>query len=435
MRKWAGSMAPSTRSSGIDGAIDTLPTGPRTDARTGEDMSPRLARVLAFACGAVVANLYYAQPLLHAIAGGLHTSQASAALLVTVTQVAYAAGLLFVVPVGDIVRRRPLFTGLLTIATAALAASAFAPSLQLLGALAVLIGLTSVVVQMMIPFAATLAADHERSQVIGTLMSGVLTGILLSRTFAGIVAQLAGWRGVYAIAAVLVAATTVMLYRTLPDQPRELSVSYRAQLRAVFTLARTQPVLRWRALIGACGFAGFSAFWTTVSFLLAGPEYRFSQLEIGLFALAGAAGALASAFSGRHLDARPQLRWLVTGVMLALQLGSFGLIALGELHPRWLGLVLLVIGVLGMDAGVQAANLTNQSVIYGLLPTARSRITAVYMTTMFLGGAAGSAVAAHAYQLWGWPGATGAAALFPTLAVLAWLVVSGYERGTTVRSA
>jgi predicted MFS family arabinose efflux permease len=385
-------------------------------------------RVLAFVCGAVVANLYYAQPLLHTIAGGLRVSQTSAALLVTVTQIGYAAGLLLLVPVGDIVRRRPLFAVLLTADTVALAASAAAPSLALLGVFALIVGLTSVVVQMLIPFAATLAADHERSKIIGTLLSGLLTGILLSRTFAGIVAQVAGWRGVYAIAAVLTAATAVVLYRVLPDHGREISVGYGTQLRAVFDVARTQPVLRWRAMIGACGFAGFSAFWTTVSFLLSGPRYHFSQLEIGLFALAGTAGALASAFGGRHLDARPHLRWPLTGAMLGLQLVSFGLITFGGYGPSSLGLVLLVIGVLGMDAGVQANLLINNSVIYELLPQARSRITAVFMTTMFLGGALGSVVAAHAYAAWGWTGATGTAGVFTLVAALGWLATGRYER-------
>src|ERR1700733_96760 len=196
--------------------------------------SGNLWRVLAFACGAVVANLYYAQPLLHTIASGLHVSQTSAALLVTVTQIGYAAGLLLLVPVGDIVRRRPLFTALLAADTVALAASAASPSLAPLGVFAVFVGVTSVVVQMLVPFAATLADDHERSKVIGTLLSGLLTGILLSRTFAGIVAQVAGWRGVYAVAAALTASTTVVLYRALPDRAREVSVGYGAQLRAVF---------------------------------------------------------------------------------------------------------------------------------------------------------------------------------------------------------
>jgi predicted MFS family arabinose efflux permease len=391
-------------------------------------VSQQMSRVLAFACGAVVANLYYAQPLLHTIAASLHVSQASAALLVTVTQIGYAAGLLLLVPVGDIVRRRPLFATLLAADTAALAASAASPGLALLGVFAFIVGLTSVVVQMLIPFAATLAADHERSKIIGTLLSGLLTGILLSRTFAGIVAQIAGWRGVYAIAALLTATTAILLYRALPNRAREVSVGYGTQLRAVFEVARTQPVLRWRALIGACGFAGFSAFWTTVSFLLAGPRYHFSQLEIGLFALAGTAGALVSAFGGRHLDARPRLRWPLTGAMIGLQLVSYGLITFGGFGPYSLSLTLMILGVLGMDAGVQANLLINNSVIYELLPRARSRITAVFMTTMFLGGALGSVVGAHAYAAWGWTGATGSAGVFTLVAALGWLATGRYER-------
>jgi predicted MFS family arabinose efflux permease len=429
----AGSIAQSTRSSEVNHAID--PRGV-SDPR-GVGVSRGLARVLAFSCGAVVANLYYAQPLLHTISAGLQVSQTSAALLVTVTQIGYAAGLLLLVPVGDIVRRRPLFTVLLAADAAALAASAAVPSLRLLGALAAVIGLTSVVVQMLIPFAATLAADHERSKVIGTLLSGLLTGILLSRTFAGIIAQIAGWRGVYAIAALLTAITAVVLYRALPDRAREVSVSYGAQLRAVLDVARTQPVLRWRALIAAFGFAGFSAFWTTVSFLLAGPRYHFSQLGIGLFALAGTAGALASAFGGRQLDARPQLRWPLTGAMLVLQLVSYALIAFGGTGSYALGLALLIVGVLGMDAGVQANLLINNSVIYELLPQARSRITAVFMTTMFLGGAFGSVVGARAYASWGWTGATASAIVFTLVAALGWLATGRYERtglGSTVRS-
>jgi predicted MFS family arabinose efflux permease len=183
-------------------------------------------------------------------------------------------GLILLVPVGDIVRRRPLFTGLLAIDTVAVAASAVAPDLELLGAVIAIMGLTSVVIQMMVPYAASLAAEDERAKMIGTVLSGLLTGILLSRTFAGIVAQVAGWRGVYAIAAVVMAATTITLYRALPDLPREIDAGYGAQLRAVLSVARNEPILRWRALIAACGYGAFSAFWTTISFLLTGPQYR-----------------------------------------------------------------------------------------------------------------------------------------------------------------
>jgi len=400
---------------------DTATATPRTLTR-GQ------ARLLAFTAGATVANLYYAQPLLPTIASGLHVSQTSASLLVTITQLSYGVGLLLIVPAADITRRRMLFTTLLSIDTVAVAASAAAPDLKTLGALALVMGLTSVVIQMLIPFAATLAAENERTWAIGTVLSGLLTGILLSRTFAGVVAQLAGWRGVYAIAAVFMAATTVTLYRQLPDLPPEIDQRYAAQLRETLSLARTQPVLRWRSLIGACGFGSFSAFWTTVSFLLARPPYDFNQLEIGLFALAGAAGALVSGLGGRHIDARPRLRWPATGAVQGTLLASYALIAAGGAHLGWLSLALLVTGVLFMDAAVQSSNLLGQSVIYELLPQARSRITAIYMTTMFIGGALGSVAAAHAYESWGWPGACAAAAAFPAVGLLCWLAAGRHER-------
>ena len=397
-----------------------------TPART---LTRGQARLLAFTAGATVANLYYAQPLLPTIATDLHVSQTSAALLVTLTQLSYGVGLLLLVPAGDITRRRTLFTTLLSIDTAAIAASAAAPDLKTLGTLALVIGLTSVVIQMLIPFAATLAAETERTWAIGTVLSGLLTGILLSRTFAGIVAQFAGWRGVYAVAAVLMAATTVTLYRQLPDLPPEIKQSYRSQLRETRNVARTQPVLRWRSLIGACGFGSFAAFWTTVSFLLASPQYGFNQLEIGLFALAGAAGALVSAFGGRHIDAHPRLRWPATGAVQGTLLASFALIGLGGAHLGWLGFAFLTIGTVFMDAAVQLSNLLGQSVIYELLPQARSRLTAVYMTTMFVGGSLGSWAAAHAYERWGWAGACGAAAAFPAVGLLGWLAARRHERG------
>src|ERR1700753_3141044 len=273
---------------------------------------------MAVTCAVTVATLYYAQPLLHAIGGALHVGPESASLLVTAAQLGYAAGLLLVVPLGDITRRRPLLSALLAVGTLALAASAAAPNLQLLGALAVVIGVTSVVVQMLVPYAATLAPDTQRSRVIGTLMSGLLIGILLSRTFSGVIAAVAGWRVVYAAAAGAMALTTIALRVALPDHPRELAVSYREQMRGVLAVARSEPVLRWRSVIGACGFAAVGCFWTTVTFLLSGPQYGFSQLGIGLFALVGAAGAVTALAGGHVLDKRPKLRWPGTGVALAL---------------------------------------------------------------------------------------------------------------------
>ena len=393
-------------------------------------LSPGLVRLRAVTCAVTVANLYYAQPLLHSLGSALHVSQGSASLLVTVGQAGYALGLLFIVPAGDIMRRRPLLTWLLAFCALALAVSALAPGLLVLGVAAGLAGVTSVVVQMLVPYAATLANDRERSRVIGTLMGGLLIGILLSRTFAGVVAGFAGWRAVYGIAAGFMALTAVMLRRALPDHGPQLAISYREQMRGVLRVAKAEPALRWRSLIAACGFGSFACFWTTVTFLLSAPPYRFSQLDIGLFALVGAAGAVTSMAAGRVLDTRRWLRWPVTGAAMALLAASYLPIGLGGAHLGGTrsGLVLLIAGVLLMDASVQGAHVTNQSVIYDLLPEARSRLTTVYITTMFVGGAIGSAAGAQAYEHWGWTGATLTAAAFPLAGLLCWLATRRHER-------
>jgi predicted MFS family arabinose efflux permease len=413
------------------GTRKQAPPGGRPGAQAVPSESPGLApglvRLMAVTCAVTVANLYYAQPLLHSIGASLHVSQGSAALLVTVGQLGYAAGLLFIVPAGDIMRRRPLLTGMLAFCAVTLAGAAVAPSLPVLDAAVALCCVTSVVVQMLVPYAATLASDNERSRVIGTLMGGLLIGILLSRTFAGVVAGFAGWRAVYGTAAVFMALTAVTLRRALPDHGPQLTISYLRQLRGVLDIARTEPVLRWRSLIAACGFGSFACFWTTVTFLLAGPRYNFSQLDIGLFALVGAAGAVTSLAGGRALDKRPRLRWPASGVALALLTLSYLPIGLGGAHLGPASLVLLIFGVLLMDASVQGSHVISQSVIYDLLPQARSRLTTVYVTTMFAGGAIGSALGAQAYARWGWTGATLVAAALPVLGLLCWLASRRHE--------
>ena len=410
----------------------TADGGLASPARATGQLSPGLVRLMAVTCAVTVANLYYAQPLLHSIGTSLHVSQGTASLLVTAGQLGYAVGLLLIVPAGDITRRRPLLTGLLAVCTLTLVGCALAPNLPVLALAATLAGITSVVVQMLVPYAATLASDAERGKVIGTLMGGLLIGILLSRTFAGVVAGLAGWRAVYGVAAVAMALTTIMLRRALPNHGRQLSITYRAQLRGVLDVARAEPALRWRSLIAACGFGSFGCFWTTITFLLASPQYGFSQLEIGLFALVGAAGAITSLAGGRAVDARPALRWPASGLALAVLALSYIPIGLGGAVFRppaygWISVALLVIGVLVMDACVQGSHVINQSVIYDLLPEARSRLTTVYITTMFAGGALGSFAGAQAYEAWGWTGATLTAAAFPVAGLLCWAATRRHE--------
>lgn len=343
--------------------------------------------------------------------------------MVTATQGGFAAGLLLVVPLADITARRTLFAVLLLADAAGLAGMALAPSLPVLAAFAVPVGLTTVVVQMIIPFAATLASDAERGHVIGTVMGGLLLGVLLSRTTAGLVASVAGWRGVYVLAAGLTMLVAALLWRVLPGDGREVGAGYFAQMRAVAALAAGSPVLRWRAVMGAAQFAVFSCFWTTVTFLLAGRAYGYSQAAIGLFALVGAAGAGSALAGGRQLDRRRDLRWVLTGSAFLVMLGSFGLLAAGA-HGA---VAWLIAGALVMDACCQVVHVTNQAVIYDLTGSARARITTVYMTTYFAGGALGTTIGTAAYSRYGWYGACGAAALCCGAGLVAWAAARRHE--------
>lgn len=389
------------------------------------ELSRGLVRLMAVVIAVTIANLYYSQPLLDAIAGSFAVSAATAGLVVTATQVGYAVGLFFVVPVGDMVRRKPVLVGLLCADAVVLAASAAAPGLRVFCGLALLVGLTSVVVQMLVPYAATLAADDRRAGVIGTLLSGLLVGILGARVFAGVLAAGLGWRAVYLVAAGLMVAAAAALQRWLPDSPRELSIRYRDQLWGVIHIARSEPVLRWRAAIGACAFAAFGCFWTTVTFLLAG-HYHMSQLEIGLFGMLGVAGALAAATSGRVLNSRPHLRWATTAVIAAVLVVSFAAIYLGGTSLVW-----LVVGVLVMDAAMQALNVVNQAVVYDLLAEARSRITTVYVASLFAGAAIGSALGAVIYEHFAWVGAAATAAAFAAAGLIGVLASRRHERPTS----
>jgi predicted MFS family arabinose efflux permease len=369
--------------------------------------------LLAVACGLTVANLYYCQPLLPEIAKSFSSTQTAAGVLVTAIQLSYGLALLLVVPLGDITRRRRLVCGLLLIEAAALAATAAAPSLVLLIVASTAVGIAACVVQILLPYAATIAADHERGRVTATVLTGLLVGILLSRTVAGLIGQLFGWRVVFATAGVLMLLLAGILARAMDGAGPEIAISYRDQLRAAARLARTEPVLRRRCVIGGCVFAAFSVFWTTIAFLLAGAPYHYNQATIGLFALVGGAGAIAAKATGHAADRGRQ--GPTTGALLALGIASFGAIALGGHSLPW-----LLVGVLLMDAAVQGVQLLNLSVIYGLANGARARIGSVYMTSYFVFGAIGSAVGTTAYRAAGWGGVSAAGTAFLTLGLAVW---------------
>lgn len=360
-------------------------------------LSKPLLWLMAVATGLSVAGNYYAQPLLPTIAAQLAVSDASVASIVTTAQLSYGAGLLLLVPVADLCERRRLIVLLTLLAGVGLAFSALAPNMASLLVGTAMTGFCSVVAQVLVPFAATLATPEQRGRAVGTVMSGLLLGILLARSVAGGLSSLLDWRAVYALAAASMGLCALALWRALPRHRPEAQAGYATLLGSVLTLFAEEPVLRLRAVLGMVSFALFSLFWTPLAFLLAAPPYGYSDGMIGLFGLVGAAGALAASWAGRLAD---QGR----GAM-GTWLGLLGLLL------AWLPLALaersllaLVVGVLVLDLAVQLVHVSNQNAIYALRPQARNRLNAGYMTCYFLGGAGGSVLAAWLYASTGWGG-------------------------------
>jgi len=381
-------------------------------AGSGQRLRPRswLVIIMAMATGVAVANLYYAQPLLDSLAASFGVSAAKAGLIVTATQLGFAAGLAFVVPLGDLVERRRLITLLSAGTTAALVSAALAPDIYSFLLASLVVGLTAVMAQVLVPFAAQLAEASERGRVVGQVMTGLLLGILLARTISGAVADLLGWRAVFWLAAGIMFVQVAILYRALPRYPSNTQLTYRDLLLSVGHLVRDEPTLRRRIVYGALGMGAFSAFWTGMPFLLARAPYDYSDTVIGLFGLLGAAGALCASFAGRLHDAGRTSG--ATGVFIGLISLSFVLMGLFADH-----LAAIITGIILLDVGQQGMQILNQSTIYQLRSEAQSRITTAYMTCFFLGGVGGSAGAAFVFELGGWTavailGATLGAAAF-----------------------
>jgi predicted MFS family arabinose efflux permease len=372
----------------------TTPAPPSTQ---GEPLSRALVTLIAVATGAVVANLYYAQPVLHLVAHDFHSGSGLASLIITATQVGYAAGLLLVVPLGDLHPRRVLVVRIFLVAAVALVACALSPDIWVFGLASIAVGTASVAGQVMIPFAADLAPPERRGRVVARIMSGLLLGILLARTVSGLVAQLAGWRAIYWFSAALMVAFAAVLWRALPGEGDRPPRRYWSLVGSSLRLLVDEPILRRRAWHGACAFACFSVLWTTIAFLLSAAPYHYSSVVIGLFGLVGAGGILAANLAGKLADAdRAAPATLVAGVLL---IGSFGLLWFG--HSS---LALLIVGIIVLDVGTQGMQITNQAIIYALRPDARSRINSAYMVCYFIGGAIGSFTAGVVYSAHGWSG-------------------------------
>jgi predicted MFS family arabinose efflux permease len=381
----------------------------------GKGLSGAMVRLFAIAAGLSVANIYYAQPLLAAIARTFGVGVGAASLIATFTTAGYAVGLAFLVPLGDIRDRRGLVTILLLVTAGMLAVSAAAPSFGVLAAASAVLAVTAVAGPILVPFAATLARDEQRGAVTGTVMSGVLVGVLLARTAGGLIAGIGGWRAVYAVAAVLTIGLAVALWRALPKIAPAQSLGYGSLLASAVELARTEPVLRLRSAFGFLGFATFSVFWTSIAFLLTRPPYSLGEATIGLFALVGAAGATAARIAGKLTDRGGDQA--ATGVLLALLVASWAVIAFHGGRD----LPVLIAGVVLLDLAVQGAHVTNLSVIYRLRPEARSRLTTVYMTSVFLGGMAGSAASGAALAAGGWIDVALTGAAFAATALGLWI--------------
>ncbi len=377
--------------------------------RQQQSLSRSLLLIMTAASGVAVANIYYNQPLLSDMARSFGASAHQIGLVATATQIGYAAGMPLFIPLGDFVQRRMLVFGLFIAASAALVMCATAPNLGMLITASFLVGLTTVIAQILIPFAADLASDTERGKTIGMIMTGVLLGILLARTVSGVVAAYLGWRMVYWLAAGLALVFGVFLRYALPRVSISSTLGYGRLMRSIWTIVLEEAKLRRIALVAGLFFASFSAFWTTLIFLLGTSPYHYGSQTAGLFGLIGAVGAAVAPWSGRLADRRSPR--LVVVIALAIVLSSFSVL--------WsLGFYLagLVAGVILLDAGVQAAQVANQTRIFSLRPEARNRVNTVYMIVYFTGGSAGSLLGSFAWTWGHWPAVCGLGIAFMLLA-------------------
>jgi predicted MFS family arabinose efflux permease len=352
-------------------------------------------RLMALSVGAIVANIYYVQPLLATMALTFSVSVSMIGLVAMLTQVGTAIGMLVFVPLGDSRDRRALLTALLSGASVALCGVATAQNLIWVSIASFAVGACGAAVHVIVPFAAQLAPENSRGRVLGTVFSGLLIGILLARTFSGVVASFFGWRSVYVIAALAMLALMLLLRARLPRLPPQNSLGWPALMRSLVDLVRDHPALRESAFLGAALLCVFSAFWTTLVFLLQTPPYHYGSSVAGLFGLVGAAGALCAPLVGRFADRRgPQFT-----ILLALLTTLASFLLLGALGKVMAG---LIIGVILLDIGVQSGHVANQTRIYALDPNARSRLNTVYMFCYFTGGSIGSWLGAICWAYKGW---------------------------------
>lgn len=360
-------------------------------------MPPYLVWMMAIASGATVANLYYNQPLLAIMAQSFQASPHTIGFIPVLTQIGYAIGILLFVPLGDLTEQRRLIVVMLGATAVTLALAAVAQDLSWLIAASFGIGMTAIAAQIIVPFAAQLTPSSDRGRVVGTIMGGLLIGILLARTVSGFVGSIWGWQAMYWLASGLMVVLAVTLSRVLPKHQPVLQTSYPSLMNSLVRLIRTQPVLQEACLVGGMCFGAFSAFWTTLVFLLAQPPYDYGGEVTGLFGLVGIVGALAAPLVGRLGDrGSPRLAVGLGITITAIAFLVFWLLG----HQLW-G---LIIGVILLDLGVQSAQVSNQTRIYSLPLEMHSRLNALYVMFYFVGGASGSFLGAYGWSRWQWNG-------------------------------
>lgn len=400
-------------------------------AAAGRGLAPGLTLLLATGTAFSVATLYLNQPLLAVLGADIGASPAQTGFMPTLTQLGYALGILFLVPLGDRFDRRHIILVKAVALVLALLLAAAAPGLGLLLAASLAIGLAATMAQDIVPAAATLALDASRGRVVGTVMTGLLLGVLLSRVASGAVAELFGWRAVFVVSAGSIAGVALACWRGLPAFPPSTDLAYGALLASLGSLWRRHAALRRAALAQGLLAVGFSAFWSTLALMLHAAPFHLGSAAAGAFGLAGAAGALAAPLAGRLADRRGPER--VTRLGAALSVLAFALLLAMPLLTPTAQLVLLAVSAVFFDLGVQATLIAHQTIVYGIDAGARSRLNAVLFTGMFVGMAAGSALGALALVRWGWAGVVGLAVGSAVLAlgVRVWPMATPRARTTT----
>jgi predicted MFS family arabinose efflux permease len=384
-----------------------LPTeASRIDAAGHAAMPTWLMLLIAAACGLIVANIYYAQPLVGPIRQAIGLSAGAAGLIVTLTQIGYCAGLLLVVPLGDLLENRRVVLALVGLLVLALVAAPVVPGLghpaPAFLACSLLIGFSAVAVQVLVPYASHMAPEHVRGRVVGNIVSGLMFGIMLARPVASFITHVWSWQAVYGLSAVLMVLLAVVLRVLLPARRPHSALGYVALLASMRGLVRDLPVLRRRAVYQAGMFGAFSVFWTVTPLLLASPAYGMSQRDIAWFALAGVAGAVAAPISGRVADRG----WTRPATASCMLLGLLSFVpTLGAEGGGRLGLGILVLAAIALDFAVSGNLVLGQRAIYALGAEVRGRVNGLYMATFFLGGAAGSALGAWSFAHGGWQAA------------------------------